>query len=302
MKTGLLFPGQGAQSVGMGVSLCQRSSLAASLYSEASDILEFDLLELCANGPAERLNRTEFCQPALFVHSFAELKQLEQDRPQLWENVVAVAGLSLGEYTAVAAAGGVSFADGVRLVKARGQAMQSAADAVSSGMSSVVGMPTDELQKVCEQASDDSHFVKIANLLCPGNIAISGHIQALERAERLAEDAGALKVIRLQVAGAFHTEIMAPAVGTLQQAIDAIQLAPTHVPVFSNVDASAHSNPDQFRSLLSRQVVAPVLWEESLRSMMAFGVEQFIEIGSGRVLAGTLKRIDRKFACENVGN
>ncbi len=301
LKTGLLFPGQGAQAVGMGSGLVVRSLIAGQLFHQAGEILGFDLLSLCTNGPIEQLNRTEFCQPALFVHSFAALKQLEQDRPDLWDSVVAVAGLSLGEYTAVAAAGGVDFEAALRLVDTRGRAMQAAADAVSSGMSSVIGLDHDKLQAVCEQASNGNRFVRIANLLCPGNIAISGHVEALVVAERLSEEAGAMKAVRLQVAGAFHTPIMQPAVEQLSDALASVDFKATRVPVYSNVDAAPHSEPSAFVELLPRQVVAPVLWATSLEQMIQAGCEQFIEIGCGRVLAGTLKRINRKIPCENIG-
>lgn len=301
-KLSLLFPGQGAQQVGMGASLVERSPIAADLFTQAQGVLGYDLLDICKAGPAEQLNRTEFCQPALFVHSYASLKQLEAEQPDLWETVTAVAGLSLGEYTAVAAAGGLSFEDGVKLVAIRGAAMQQAADAVSSGMASVLGLAEDKLAEVCEKASQDDEFVRVANLLCPGNIAISGHLDAVARAEALCADAGAMRTIRLQVAGAFHTEIMRPAVEKLSEALEGVEFNETSVPVYSNVDAAPHKSPDEFRSLLAKQVVAPVQWEASLRALLATSVEKFIEVGTGRVLAGTLKRISRKMPCENYGD
>ncbi len=301
LKTGLLFPGQGAQAVGMGGALIERSSLARELFERSNGVLGFDLRKLCTSGPAEQLNRTEYSQPALFVHSYAALRQLELDRRDLWDSVVAVAGLSLGEYTAVAAADGVEFEAALRVVQTRGLAMQAAADAVPSGMSSVLGLELEKLQAVCEQASSSTHFVRVANLLCPGNIAISGHVEALEVAERLSEEAGAMKAVRLQVAGAFHTPIMQPAVQRLSAALADVDFRATRVPVFSNVDANPHTEPNDFVRLLPQQVVSPVLWAESLEKMIAAGCEQFIEIGVGRVLAGTLKRINRKIACENLG-
>lgn len=287
----------------MGVALVERSPVAKDLFAQASELLGFDLLKLCSEGPAEQLNRTEFSQPALFVHSFAALKQLETERPELWDSVSGVAGLSLGEYTAVAAAGGLTFADGVRLVQARGRAMQSAADQVSSGMSSILGLDVDQLTEVCEQATaDENDFVKVANLLCPGNTAVSGHLTAIERAETLSVEAGAMKSVRLPVAGAFHTEIMRSAVATLQEALQNVEFQATRVPVYSNVDASPHRSPDEFRDLLARQVVSPVMWEASLRALLDAGTEGFVEVGTGRVLAGTLKRIQRKMPCENYGD
>ncbi|MFO1066162.1 MAG: ACP S-malonyltransferase [Pirellulales bacterium] len=302
MSIALLFPGQGAQVVGMGRELTARSSIAADLFRQAADVLGFDLLKLCIEGPDEQLHRTEFSQPALFVHSYAVLKQIEQDRPDLWIDVRAVAGLSLGEYTAVAAAGGLEFADALRLVQTRGLAMQAAADQVRSGMCSVLGLDLDELQEVCAQATEGADFVKVANLLCPGNIAVSGHLSALDRIEKLAVEAGAMKAVRLSVAGAFHTELMQPAVARLNTALESVAFKPTRVPVISNVDAAEHSSPDEIRGLLARQVISPVLWEASLRKLIELGVSQFLELGAGRVLAGTLKRIDRKLACESIGD
>ncbi len=298
----LLFPGQGAQTVGMGQGLLAKSSRTSELFEEAREVLGFDLLQLCLSGPAEQLNRTEYSQPALYVHALAALHQLQQERPDLWDNVGAVAGLSLGEYTAIAAAGGLSFADGLRLVHTRGLAMQAAADQVSSGMSSVIGLDVEKLREVCLSCSHGSEFVEVANLLCPGNIAISGHLEAIQRAEVAVVEAGAMKAIRLAVAGAFHTALMQPAVGRLTEALGRAEFKPTRVPVYSNVDAAAHSEPDALRGLLARQIISPVLWEASLRSLMAAGLNSFIEVGVGKVLAGTLKRIDRKAACESYGD
>jgi [acyl-carrier-protein] S-malonyltransferase len=296
-----MFPGQGAQAVGMGTALTVRSLIATELFAEANEILGFDLRNLCAFGPAEQLSRTEFSQPALFVHSYAALKQLEIERPDLWSDVVAVAGLSLGEYTAVAAAGGISLADGVRLVQQRGLAMQAAADAIPSSMSSIIGLDQTKLEEVCKAVSTPDSFAQVANLLCPGNIAISGHTAAIAAAEEASLAAGAMKAVRLQVAGAFHTSIMQPAVAKLEAALANVQFRPMRVPVYSNVDALPHTDAGEIRGLLGRQVVSPVQWELTLKNFIAAGVDKFIEIGAGRVLAGTLKRVDRKAACENIG-
>ncbi len=301
-STVFLFPGQGAQFVGMGQALTERSRSAKELFDQARQILGFDLLELCVNGPADQLNRTEFCQPALFVHSYAALQDLLQQRPGLSESLMAVAGLSLGEYTAVAAAQGLSFEDALRLVHQRGMAMQAAADTVASGMSSILGLELSKIEAICDTHSTATEFVKVANLLCPGNIAISGHANRLDAVEQACLSAGAMKAVRLAVAGAFHTSIMQPAVEQLSRALAQVTITPCAVPVVSNVDAQPHSAPSEIIELLARQVVSPVLWEQTLRNLVDQGAQQFIEIGAGRVLAGTLKRIDRKISCESFGD
>lgn len=303
MSIAILFPGQGAQNVGMGSGLLERSSIARELFLEASEILGFDITELCTKGPEDKIHKTEFSQPALFVHSYAAFKQLEVEQPDLIEAVSCFAGLSLGEYTAVAAAGGLKFADGVRLVRLRGQAMQAAADATPSAMTSVLGMEEEKLRDVCKRVSSEDSYVRLANLLCPGNIAISGHTSAIESAEAECAAAGAMKTIRLQVAGAFHTEIMRPAVEPLETALRDTEFLKTTKPVYSNVDAAPHAAADEIRNLLAKQVVSPVLWEASLRALTGRpGVEKCMEVGTGRVLAGTLKRVSRKFPCENYGD
>lgn len=286
----------------MGQGLLAKSAVTGELFSEAQEILGFDLLQLCSNGPADQLNRTEFSQPALFVHSMAAFRLLTAERPNLWDSVRSVAGLSLGEYTAIAAADGLSFADGLRLVHTRGLAMQAAADRVASGMSSILGTEVSKLRELCSAASTQDQFVEVANLLCPGNTAVSGHVEALERLEKLALEAGAMRTIRLAVAGAFHTAIMQPAVARLTEALSQVEFRPTRVPVISNVDAAGHQKPAEIRGLLARQIVSPVLWEDSLRCLLAAGNDTFIEVGAGKVLAGTLKRVDRKAVCESFGD
>lgn len=298
----LLFPGQGAQSVGMGTALAQRSEAAKKLFSTASEILGYDLLEVCGNGPAERLNATDCSQPALYVHSLAVIEALKTERPEIFENIQAVAGLSLGEYSALTAAGALSFEDGVRIVAARGKAMQEAANLQPSGMASVLGLDTEQVKALCDSARLEGEVLQVANLLCPGNIAISGHFKSLDAAEAASTAAGAMKFIRLAVAGAFHTSLMEPAVQPLSDAISKATLKDPTVPVFCNVDAEPHRFASEFAPLLSRQVVSPVLWEQSLRGLLAMGIDQFYELGAGRVLAGTLKRIDRKMACESIGD
>jgi [acyl-carrier-protein] S-malonyltransferase len=247
------------------------------------------------------LNLTSNSQPALFVHSAAALADFFEQRPEVSDQVVAVAGLSLGEYSALFAAGALSFERGVALVAARGRAMQSAASAVSSQMASVIGVDREQVQSFCDQARQPGEILQLANLLCPGNIAISGHTESIRVCENLVSEAG-YKFIRLAVAGAFHTDIMRPAVEELQRALEHAQLSDARVPLVANVDAQLHDRASEFAGLLPRQIVSPVLWEASLRKLLDMGVEQFYEIGTGRVLTGTLKRTDRKAPCEAFGD
>ncbi|MCC6491726.1 MAG: ACP S-malonyltransferase [Pirellulales bacterium] len=300
MKTAFLFPGQGAQSVGMGTALAESVPAARELFARANEILGYDLLKLCREGPAEQLDATEHSQPALFVCSLAALEKLKGEQPGAIAEAVAAAGLSLGEYTALVFAGGMDFDTGLRLVRERGLAMQAASDATPSGMVSILGLDREQIEGLCDEARQ-GEVLQVANLLCPGNIVVSGAKGACARVKGLAEAAGAMKVISLSVAGAFHTPIMQPAYERLSTAVANAEIKPPRIPVLSNVDAEPHADPAEIRQLLVRQLVSPVLWEETMRRLiMVHGVERCFEIGPGRVLAGLLKRIDRKFPCENI--
>lgn len=298
-KIAFLFPGQGAQSVGMGREWVEASPAARRLFDRAGEILGYDLLHLCLGGPAEQLDSTVFSQPALFVVSLAALEMLRAKSPEVVAECQAAAGLSLGEYTALSFAGVLDFEAGLRLVRQRGEAMQRAADATPSGMLSILGLDRDRVEAICQEARQDG-VLQIANFLCPGNLAVSGDKAACQRAAQLAEAAGAMKVVPLAVAGAFHTPLMQSAVDRLEAALANIPLAKPSLPVVSNVDAQQHDDPEEIRSLLARQIVSPVLWEDSLRRLLAEGYDRFYEVGPGRVLRGLLKRIDRKVVCEGV--
>jgi [acyl-carrier-protein] S-malonyltransferase len=300
MKTAFLFPGQGAQTVGMGAALAASLSAARELFDRAADILGYDLLQLCTNGPEAKLNSTIHSQPALYVCSLAALEQLKKQSPQTVDACAVTAGLSLGEYTALTFAEAISFDDGLRVVAERGRAMQDASDASPSGMVSILGLERDQVDELCDKARDGD-VLQIANLLCRGNIVVSGGLDACGRVGQLAESAGAMKVIPLAVAGAFHTPLMRPAVERLAAALDDVEIRKPRIPVLSNVDAAPHDDPSAIRDLLVRQVVSPVLWEDAMHHLLAdYGVEKCYEIGPGRVLSGLLKRIERRFPCENI--
>jgi [acyl-carrier-protein] S-malonyltransferase len=294
-----LFPGQGAQTVGMAGGLCATLPAARQLFTEASEVLGYDLLDVCVNGPAERLHSTVVSQPAIFVASLAALESLKLSEPEAVQSCAATAGLSLGEYTALVFAGALSFRDGLQVVRRRGEAMQSASDAKPGAMVSVLGPEAAQVEELCQKARG-AGLVQVANLLCPSNTVVSGAKAACEELERLATAAGA-KTVRLAVAGAFHTPMMKPADDALAAALASVTVQKPRLPVWSNVDARPHTDPGEIRALLVRQVVEPVRWEELVRGLFAAGITRFYEVGPGRVLAGLLKRVQRKANCRNVG-
>jgi [acyl-carrier-protein] S-malonyltransferase len=298
-RTAILFPGQGAQAVGMAGALCQSLPAAHALFQGASAVLGYDLLEACVNGPADRLNATDVSQPAIFVASLAALEQLKATQPDALGEVVATAGLSLGEYTALVFAGALSFADGLKVVKARGEAMQAAAAATPSGMVAVLGLESAEVEGLVAEARS-AGTIEVANYLCPGNTVASGVLPALDRLETLCQERGGIRTARLAVAGAFHTDLMKPADQALAAALAGVEVKAPGVPVWSNVDARPHTDPAAVRDLLVRQVLSPVRWEDTMRGLLEAGVERFYEVGPGRVLAGLMKRVNRKADFVNV--
>ncbi len=297
-QVAFLFPGQGAQSVGMGRQMAESLPAARRLYDEAAEVLGYDLASICWNGPPEKLNSTVVSQPAIFVTSLAALETLESQDAVALEHCTAAAGLSLGEYTALVFAGAMSFRAGLRVVQRRGEAMQAAADATPGGMISLIGLDQAKVEELVTQGRS-AGTLELANLLCPGNLVVSGAKSACEEVERLAAAAGA-RAVRLAVAGAFHTVLMKPADDVLAAALQQVEIKPPRIPVWSNVDARPHTDPSEIRQLLIRQVLQPVLWEQTMRNLLAAGFDRFYEIGPGRVLAGLLKRVQRKTDCVNV--
>jgi [acyl-carrier-protein] S-malonyltransferase len=298
-RIAFLFPGQGAQMVGMGKRLAETVPAARRLYDRASQLLGYDLAKLCFEGPAEQLDSTVCSQPAIFVTSLAALEALRAESPEVVLSCEAAAGLSLGEYTAMVFAGVMEFEEGLMVVQQRGAAMQEASDRTPSGMVTILGLERVQVEALCEKARQDD-ILEIANLLAPDTIVISGTNAACERAAELALAMGAMKVVPLAVAGAFHTRIMHPADQRLAEVLSQVRLRRPRIPVISNVDARPHEDPEEIRQLLIRQVVHPVLWEDSMRYLISQGFTQFYEVGPGRVLRGLLKRIDRSVTCHNV--
>ena len=282
----------------MGKAVLETVPATATLFDQAREVLGYDLADICLHGPKEKLDSTAISQPAIFTGSLAALESLKASDAEAISDCVATAGLSLGEYTALVFAGALSFRDGLQLVQKRGLAMQAAADATPGGMVSIIGWDRPQVEAVVDAAQSEG-YLAIANFLCPRNIVISGAKAACAKAQKLADEQGAATVA-LAVAGAFHTPLMKPADVQLANALDQVEIRPPRIPVWSNVDAAPHTDPAEIRQLLIRQIAAPVLWEDTLRNLLALGVGRFHEIGPGRVLAGLLKRVDRKKECRNM--
>lgn len=297
-KTVFMFPGQGAQTVGMGAAVAAEVPAAAELYAKASEILGYDLLAKCTEGPKEDLDTTAVSQPAIFVSSLAAVEKFRAEGGADAIDAADIAcGLSLGEYTALAFAGAISFEDGVKITKARGEAMQAASDAAQSGMVSVIGLDAEKTAELCAAASEAcGEPIAIANFLCPGNYACSGSLTAVDKVVEMAKpEFKARMAVKLAVAGAFHTDFMAPAVDKLAEVLKEVEVKKPRIPVISNVDAKPHSDPAVIKEILQKQVTAPVQWETIMKDILATGAfEAGYELGPGKVLSGIMKRVDKK--------
>ena len=302
MRTAFLFPGQGAQAVGMGADIAAAFPAAAELFERANEIVGYDLRKVCFEGPAEQLNSTTMSQPAIFVTSVALLEVLRTTGAAQQTPPDVTAGLSLGEYTALYAAGAIGFEEALRLVQKRGQAMQAAADATEGTMVSILGLDEEKVRRLCEQARE-GELLEPVNFNCPGQIVISGALGACERAERLAPEYGAIKAVRLEVAGAFHTKMMAGAARALREALAQVPIsAPTSVRTIANITAEYYSSAESIADGLARQLTGAILWHKCMDRLLADGVEEFYEIGPGRVLTALMKRIHRRAHVTNISD
>jgi [acyl-carrier-protein] S-malonyltransferase len=284
MSTAYIFPGQGSQYVGMGKDLCEQFPEAKKYFDEADAALGFSLSKICFEGPEEELKQTKNTQPAIFLHSVAVWNLMKPSDEAM------VAGHSLGEYSALVAAGAISFTDAIKLVRLRGELMQKAGEENPGTMAAIVGLDPQVVSEVTKTASE-AGVVQPANFNSPGQIVISGSVAGVRKAMELAKERGAKLVKELVVSGAFHSPLMQSAKDKLKEALDKTVINDAKVPVFANVTASPVQNADEIRRLLFEQVTSPVRWEESVANMAAAGATKFVEVGPGKVLQGLVKRI-----------
>ncbi len=294
----LLFPGQGSQYIGMGKELYDNFKEAREVFDEACESLQFDLKKLCFEGPSSELNKTENAQPAILTVSYAAYKIFKK-----YFNIepIAMAGHSLGEYSALVASGAIKFFDAVKVVRARGKFMQDAVPLGLGTMSAILGLEREKVEETCEEASKES-YVQPANYNCPGQIVVSGYVKGVEIANEIARKKGAFKTIKLAVSAPFHSKLMEPAARRLAEKFDYVELHDPAYPVISNVDAEPNYRKDTIKDLLIRQVSSAVKWEDSMKKLIDMGVNRVVELGPGRVLCGLMRKIDRKVKVSNLEN
>ncbi|HET9913925.1 MAG TPA: ACP S-malonyltransferase [Anaerolineales bacterium] len=298
--TAFVFPGQGSQAVGMGKELAEMSPIAKETFDEADAILGFSLSQLMWEGPADGLNETINTQPALYVHSVVAWRTFTLHSQDF--SPAAVAGHSLGELSALTASGALSFSDGLRLVRTRGELMKRAGELNPGGMAAILGVDIPTLDKVCAEASTVDEIVQVANDNCPGQVVISGHKSALERAMAGAKAAGAKRAMPLQVSIAAHSPLMATIQEEWNAAVDACVIETPQIPVIGNVHASSMMSAEELRADIKAQMQSRVRWTESVKLMLANGIQTYVEAGSGDVLLGMIKRIDPNTVRIPLGN
>ncbi|NQT06704.1 MAG: ACP S-malonyltransferase [Candidatus Omnitrophica bacterium] len=289
-----IFPGQGAQYVGMGKDLYENFAQAKEVFDTANEILGFDLKGLCFEGPMEKLATTGYSQPAILATSIAALRSLESKKLDI--DIKAALGLSLGEYSALVSAGSIKFEDAIKLVRARGKFMEEATKDNPGKMASVIGLNKESVEEVCKESG-----CEIANLNCPGQVVISGKSDSVDKAAALAKEKGAKRSIMLDVSGPFHSSLMESASKKLEKLLSSVDISKPALSVISNVDAAYEEDPARIRENLVRQLTCRTYWADSIRLLVKEGVKNFLEIGPGKVLKGILRRIDPDLAVYNIG-
>ena len=290
-----VFPGQGAQFVGMGKDLYDNNPKAKELFEKANDILGYRITDIMFDGTDDELKQTKVTQPAVFLHSVIKAISLgDEFKPSM------VAGHSLGEFSALVAAGALNFEDGLRLVYARAMAMQKACEAAPSTMAAIVGLPDDKIEEICAEVSKEGSVVVPANYNCPGQLVISGNVEAINEACEKLKAAGAKRALPLKVGGAFHSPLMQPAKDELQAAIEKTEFSAPQCPVYQNVDGKPHTDPADIKANLIAQLTSSVRWTSCVQNMIADGADDFTECGPGKALQGMISRIDKNVAVNGI--
>ena len=290
-----VFPGQGAQFVGMGKDLYDNNPKAKELFEKANDILGYRITDIMFAGTDDELKQTKVTQPAVFLHSVIKAISLgDEFKPSM------VAGHSLGEFSALVAAGALNFEDGLRLVYARAMAMQKACEAAPSTMAAIVGLPDDKIEEICAEVSKEGSVVVPANYNCPGQLVISGNVEAINEACEKLKAAGAKRALPLKVGGAFHSPLMQPAKDELQAAIEKTEFSAPQCPVYQNVDGKPHTDPADIKANLIAQLTSSVRWTSCVQNMIADGADDFSECGPGKALQGMIGRIDKNVAVNGI--